>query len=128
MFVERRTENRCPCHIPAQVKILVPEETFTPFQFTSIISDISERGMKLQTWEIDTATYHKILTSSRLIRVTFQIPETEKSHILFGKIHWLDFNNKVKIPITTYGIQYEEITEEDKEVIHQCLLAITQNS
>jgi hypothetical protein len=128
MFVERRLDARFPCHISADVKILVPEQTFTPFQFKSVIMDISERGMKLQTWEIDTNTYRKILSSSRLIRVTFQVPETEKNHTLFGKIHWLDFNNKVKIPITTYGIHFEEPNEGDKVVIHQCLLAITQDS
>lgn len=125
MFIERRTEQRLGCHISAKVRIIIPEETFTPLQHEAVILDISSRGMKLRTWEIDTTTYHKLLISSRLVRISLLPPGAEKPYTLFGKIHWFDFNNMEKIPITTYGIQFEETTKEDNEVIQKCLLAIS---
>jgi len=59
----------------AQVKILVPEQTFTPLVHEAMIMDMSVRGMKLRTWEIDQAAYKMLLSSTRLIRVTFTPPD-----------------------------------------------------
>jgi len=125
MFIERRTDQRLACHISANVRIIIPEETFTALQHDSIILDISSRGMKLRTWEIVKATYQKLLSSSRMVRISFLPPGGEKPYTLFGKIHWFDFNNMGKTPITTYGIRFEETTKEDNKVIQQCLQAIS---
>ena len=125
MIVERRAEKRLECHISAKVRVIIPEETFTPFQHEAFILDISLRGMKLRTWEIDKAAYHKLLISSRMVRIAFLPPGGEKPYTLFGIIHWFDFNNREETPITTYGIHFEETTKEDNEVIQQCIQAIS---
>ena len=123
---ERREFKRYPSNVITRVRVLVPEETFSPYVHEAVIMDISERGMKLRTQDIDEATYKMLLGSTRMVRITFTPPETEKAHTLFGKIVWIDYNNLVHPPITKYGICLENISEEDRRVIHLCLKTLSE--
>jgi len=121
MGIERRQYSRLSSDVIVRVRILIPEQTFTPFTHEAVIVDLSERGMKLRTQDIDEATYKMLLHSTRMVRITFTPPATQKAHTLFGKIVWVDYNNLVHPPLTQYGISLEKINDIDKEVIQKCL-------
>ncbi len=121
MFQERRSYKRIPVQLKARVRIIIPEETFTPFSHEGTILDMGPRGIKLKTWDIDDATYKMLLTSTRQVRITFTPPNSQLAHTFFGKIVWIDFNNTANPPITIYGVYLEKPTEEDIKVIELCL-------
>jgi len=125
---EKRKSTRVQSNIIARVRILIPEETFSPYNHEAVIQDISQRGMKLRTTDIDDATYKMLLSSTRLVRVTLTPPGIEKAHTLFGRIVWLDYDNLGRIPVTNYGINFEKITEEDTKTVNLCIKAVTEST
>lgn len=127
MFEERRQDKRYESHLKARIRILIPEETFTPFSHEGVILDMSRRGMKVKTWDIDEATYKMLLTSTRQVRITFNPPKSDEAHTLFGRIVWLDFNNLGRMPIMSYGIHFEQPSGDDEEIIGKCLKAFEEH-
>jgi len=128
MGIERRQYLRLSSDVIARVRILIPEQTFTPFTHEAAIVDLSERGMKLITQDIDEAAYKMLLLSTRMVRITFTPPATQKAHTLFGKIVWVDYNNQVHPPLTQYGVSLEKINDIDKEVIQKCLETLSRKN
>ncbi len=126
MDIERREFQRYASYVIARIRVLIPEETFSPFSHDALILDISEKGMKVESHDVDDPFYKMLLSAPRMVRITFTPPETEKAHTLFGKIAWIDYNNKVNPPILKYGIYFEPVDEEDKRVIHLCLKSLSQ--
>jgi hypothetical protein len=121
MSEEQRKYRRINVNITASIRIIFPEYTFTPFSCEGIIRDLSQRGMKLIADKIDQQTYTRLLGAPRDIRITITPPEKEDTHTLFGKIVWIDFNNRGPTPVTTLGICFEQLHEEDNEVLEYCI-------
>jgi hypothetical protein len=120
MGIDKREYLRYQSSVIARVRIIIPEQTFTPFTHDAIILDMSELGMKLRTYDIDISTFKLLMSSTRMVRITFTPPSTEKAHTLFGKIVWLDFNNLTSPPTIQYGVALEPTDEKDKNVIRTC--------
>jgi hypothetical protein len=121
MANDKRQHVRFPSNVIARVRILIPEQTFTPFTHEAIILDLSEQGMKMRTFDIDVSTFKLLMSNTRMVRVTFTPPNTEKAHTLFGRIVWLDYNNLTTPPTIQYGIALEPTNENDKKVIQSCI-------
>ena len=128
MGIERRQYLRLSSDVIARVRILIPEQTFTPFIHEAAIVDLSERGMKLRTNDIDEAVYKMLLHSTRMVRITFTPPATQKAHTLFGKIVWIDYNNLACPPLTQYGVLLEHTDDKDREVIQKCLETLSHKN
>jgi PilZ domain-containing protein len=121
MNEEKRSNPRIDFEIKAFVRVVFPEQTFTPFRSDGIIENISRRGMKFETKDISAKTYKMLLGSPRNMRISFTPPGYEKKHTLFGKIVWIDFNNLEEIPVTHLGMCFEKLSEEDVEVVDYCI-------
>jgi len=120
MEPDRRKSERIRVQIRARIRILIPEESFSPFSHEGVIQDISLTGLKLKTWDVDEASYEILQSAEKHVRITFNPPNSRIAHILFGEIVWIDFNNTGRNPHTVYSIKFENLTERDREVIRLC--------
>ncbi|MEN6627577.1 MAG: PilZ domain-containing protein [Candidatus Sumerlaeia bacterium] len=89
----RRVSRRFQAAIKARLRILFPEETFTPIEYECVTQDVSESGMRIVVDRLPTALYFKLMASIRYARISLLDPCGGGDVKLTGKIVWIDYRS-----------------------------------
>jgi hypothetical protein len=98
-----------------EVKVLFPEETFTPVQLEGVTQDISHHGMRVRIPGLAEDVYGKILRSVRNAQVLLTPPGHSEPITVRGRIVWLDYDSHARQ--CTFGITLENTPDETKAQI-----------
>jgi hypothetical protein len=90
---ERGPSRRIQIGLNVKLRILIPEETFTPIEYDCVTQDISETGMRIKVDRLTTTLYLKLLESTRYARISLANPRGGDEIKLTGKIVWLDYQS-----------------------------------
>lgn len=113
---ERRSRCRLPVRIQASIQIVFPGDTSQPHEHNGFILNISPKGMRIETVELSHEVYWKsLLQTVPLCKVRFVLPSRKKEKALSGRMVWLDSDNSKDPAVYSYGIAFEQISEEDQE-------------
>lgn len=88
---ERRRRVRHDVQIPAELRIIFPEETFTPIGRQAEILNVSANGMLLRMESWPTELNSKIINKIRYARINFQHPSTGAALHITGRVVWVDY-------------------------------------
>ncbi len=120
-FSERRRHERIPVETPVTLRVVFPEETFTPYRMTGMTVEFSQTGMRMVTRDTPEAVYRRIIRQMRYAKVSFTTPDTDEYVTLHGSINWVQFDNKEEPPVCTYGIAFLENDEEVLDTLRRFL-------
>jgi hypothetical protein len=95
------------------VKVLFPEETFTPVQLEGLTQDISHHGMRVRIPHLSEEVYGKILRTVRNAQIELSPPGESEPISVRGRIVWLDFDSRGCH--CTFGVTLENTPEETKQ-------------
>lgn len=117
--VERRQQPRRLVHLPAKVRVLVEEETFSPFAFEGMCENISSSGALVTVRDLAKAAYLKMIQRPRYIRFTCSLPGHDQPIQLFGKLVWYDFQEKAGESTCRLAMAFEPMKEEVREALER---------
>ncbi|MCB2154462.1 PilZ domain-containing protein [bacterium] len=102
-----RGSRRRTCSFPGVLRIMVPEETFTPRTLAVRIVDISLSGARLETRQLDEPYARVLDRDPRHLRLEALFPRREKT-TLTGKLIWCRYDPEISV----LGIQFDEGPED----------------
>lgn len=111
-FVERRKHPRFTVQVPATVRVIVEEQTFSPYQFDGTCQNLSRSGALLIIADMPRATYLTLIQRPRYVRFTCRLPGQEENITLFGKLVWYDWQGGTPKPTCKLAIAFEPMKEE----------------
>lgn len=109
---ERRRVRRFDVELPVTVRILVEEQTFSPFSFEGVCSNISGSGALAKVRDMTMETYKLLIHRSRYVRLTCNPEGREKPLLLFGKVVWYDYKEAPAPSICQLGINFEQMEDD----------------
>lgn len=104
---ERRERKRYTVNIPADVYIVLLEETFQPQKLHGFVLNLSLTGMKLLLTGIEPELVKKLMRPERFIKVSFVSPIHQRNMQLTGRIVWLNYFSEEHRLET--GLLFEEL-------------------
>lgn len=119
---------RVPTELGVRLRILIPEETFTPASVNGVAKDLSLTGLRFSTEEISEDFFRRLLSGSRYIRCELSLDALKKTHDLPGRMAWVHFDNKVKPACCVMGIEFKEMSSRDKDDLAMELHMLTEHS
>lgn len=123
---ERRKHPRVPLNVTTSLMILFPEETFRPTPMDGIVEDISRAGLRVTVSNVTEDFHRLIIRSVRYVKLTVRLPGTDEDLALHGKIVWVGYDNKRRVPVCSFGIAFERFEEHDREVVERFVQSITR--
>lgn len=122
MQVPRYEHQRLRLKIPAQIYIVLLEETSRPQRRTGIIVDLSLHGLKVFLPDVDPDFEKKLMRSDRYMRVSFFSPIDEIEVRLTGRIVWLNYSSKERR--LEAAMLFEELQTLEVKALKSILLAL----
>lgn len=121
---ERRHYPRLKIEAPTTFTILIPTETFSPYNFKATTTDISLGGLCMRTGQIDKSNYLTLIREVRYVKLDLTLPNLEDPLHLRGRVAWWDFHDArgTKPSFCMLGIAFHTFTEEAKSDFLQILL------
>jgi hypothetical protein len=116
---ERRRLPRVQVGSPVTVRILVEEQTFSPFQFEGRCENLSRSGALATVQGLTKDTYRLLIQRPRFVRITTDVPGREQPLVLFGKIVWYNFREDPPTPVCELGVSFESMQEESIAALEQ---------
>ncbi len=123
---DRRREPRFSANLPAEVQLLRPEDTFTPMRLPGIISDISERGVRIKVEGLTTRDYLQLIRHRqfRFVRVHCAFPTDPTPARLFGAVVCFDYHGKGPVPTCDLGVSLGENEPVDLEKLRSFVASL----
>jgi pSer/pThr/pTyr-binding forkhead associated (FHA) protein len=117
-----RTENsHVSVETDASLQILIPETSFEPEEFKSVITDVYSNGIWVQTSEITYEMYFRILTRPRSSKVITILPTTNKQIVFHGRVSWIHLDSDHQPPVTTVGMEFQNLKMHSRETLNSFL-------
>jgi hypothetical protein len=110
------------------VRVLVEEQTFTPFQLPGTCHDISLSGALVEVEGLTRPSYNTLIQRQRYVRLICSIPGHEQPVMLFGRIVWFDYQGESEPMACRMGIAFEAMKEETTSLLTAYLDSIRQSA
>ncbi len=125
-FSDTWSDNRLRVSFQAKLKLLIPEDTFTPKMINGVVKDVSLSGMKFHSTEIS-EDYWKILMRSRhLLRSEIKVDEDLLKVRFQMRMAWLHYDNQALPPQAVFGLATQYRTEEEKDEFKEVLSELSK--
>lgn len=120
---DRRRHPRVRIQADVQFTILIPTETFSPYSYKGVTSDISMGGLCLRTGQIDRGNYLTLIREIRYVKIRLYLPNLEEPLHLRGRVAWWDFHDArgTDPSYCILGISFHTFTEEAGEEFRSIL-------
>jgi hypothetical protein len=112
---------RIPADVPVRLRILIPEETFTPKIIEGRAKDLSTNGMRFVTEEVSQDLFSRLLTGKRHVRCEIHLPDTTADMMLNARVAWLHFDNRIKPELCSLGLEFRNVPAEAQEALSERL-------
>lgn len=123
MVEERRKHGRLPITLPAYVRMVAEEETFTPFQYRAQVMNISASGVLISIDEIPTEQYEILFRRPRYLRIICKFPDSDEQTLLFGRVIWHEYSAEDQSALCRAAVEFDPLSAEDKKRLEQFLLS-----
>lgn len=110
---DRRDGVRFRYEMSVSLRILFPEETFTPIVYDCKTQNVSRREMKVVIDKLPFALYRKLLATTRFARISFINAYRGTKINLTWRIIWLDYRRPDSAEQT--GLCYMAVSLDDRE-------------
>ncbi len=121
MNTERRIENRIKTKISVRTRILESGHTGKPYVHDAYVIDISRRGARILTLDLDDASFEMLGSPEKTICITLTPPLSLIARSFCARIMWINYENTIHDPVAFYGIQFDNLSEKDKCILDECL-------
>ncbi len=98
---------RVTCNLDATLRILVPDETFTPRAIHGLVKDMDHGGLRLMTTEISKDYWLLLIRKKAFIRTELTLDSMNLS--LKGRMAWSHYDTKGAVPACIMGIEFQEV-------------------
>ncbi|MGF1573008.1 MAG: FHA domain-containing protein [Sumerlaeia bacterium] len=115
----KTNKGRVSCDLDATLKILVPDETFTPRAIHGLVKDIDQGGLRLVTSEITKDFWLLLIRKKAFIRTELHLDSIDLN--LKGRMAWSHYDTKAAVPACIMGIEFLEVNGETGEKISAAL-------
>lgn len=113
---------RIPCDLDASVKILVPDETFTPFSIEGKIKDINSGGVRLVTTTVEKDLWLLFVRKKLYIKAEIHFQNIDIT--VNGRLAWSHYDSNTEPPTCIIGIEFQSMDSEHQKKLHDALLNI----
>jgi ribosomal protein L36 len=120
-YAERRKHPRHIADTPVTVRVLVEEETFSPFVFEGLCENASRSGALVTVSDMTPDVYRKLIRRPRYVRIICQKAGHEQTLTLFGKLIWYDFRDDQETTICKLAMAFEPMQDELAEAFERYL-------
>ena len=121
---DRRRSTRVPLNATAKLRILFPEETFRPSALDGTVEDISLAGVRVTVSGVNEDFHRLVIRAVRYAKVDLLLPGSESEIELQGRIVWVGYDNKRRVPSCSFGIMFEKLPDEARDQIQQFVQSI----
>lgn len=104
---ERRQHERITVSLETKFSVIIPENTFQPIDFDSVVVDLSECGA-LAVVRLDPETYSALLQKTRYCRLTFISPEEDLPAKITGRAVWIQPQGRDTMRNYRIGLYFED--------------------
>lgn len=115
----KSANGRVSCDLDATLKILVPDETFTPRAIKGLVKDMDQGGLRLVTSEISKDFWLLLIRKKAFIRTELQLDSINLN--IKGRMAWSHYDTKSQVPACIMGIEFLEVNGETSERIAAAL-------
>lgn len=126
--IERRRFPRYHVGIPVKVRVLVEEQTFSPFSFAATCDNLSRSGALVTAREFPRDKFVLLIRHPRYVRITCTVPISEKTLVLFGKVVWYDYKEADPNSPCKLGVNFERMKPDDMVLLQQYIGSIADPS
>jgi hypothetical protein len=120
-FVERRHHQRINVQVEANLRIHLPEQSFTPLPMHGCTKHVSLGGLRFETRQAPEDYYRVITEQPRRGRVTVQLPGSHEEVSFTGRVVWTTLSVDQAPPLCTFGISFEELNPPERQALQRCL-------
>jgi hypothetical protein len=103
-----RLHPRVDMVLPVALRILVEENTFSPFQCPGKTRNVSMGGMLVEIESLPEQLYKTLIRRQRLVRITLHY--LTYPTVLLGRIVWYDFRKTSRGSCCLVGIKFEDLS------------------
>ena len=115
--VERRRHPRFDFSGPVLVRLLVEEDTFTPWRFPGRSYNLSAGGVLVEVNGLNEEQYRQLIHRRRAVRVHVSIPEVGGEVVFFGRAVSYDFHRTGRGGSCWIGIEFDGLSENEQEAL-----------
>ena len=108
---ERRRHLRKPLNLALRMRIMIPEETFTPTLQIGYAKNMSPNGMLVHIAEFPHSLYAKLIQKPRYGRITIENAEQQQKIDITGTVVWVDYQRTDRSQDTApcfLGVQFDQ--------------------
>jgi hypothetical protein len=114
-----RKNLRHEVNLPVIVRVLIEEQTFTPYHLRGACRDINMAGALVEVEDLTRETYMLLIKKQRYIRLICGIPGREYPLMLFGRVVWYDYQSDCEDALCRMGIAFEPMKEETDKILRE---------
>jgi hypothetical protein len=107
--------------LEAEVRILFPEDTFTPYIVSGRTMDLSLTGVRVVSHAVTHDSYRRVMHTIRDAKVILTVPSTNEELTLRGRIVWVHYDNKQGIPECAFGIAFSPLGDNEMQILRRLI-------
>lgn len=121
---EQRRHPRVPLESEATLTVVSRVDALPPMPLKGLVRDLGAFGVGFWTHNVSRDYYDRLLEDKREARLTFRLPTHARALTLAGKIQWADHDDACDPPVTTFGLQFDALDEEQSVALRECVESI----
>lgn len=126
---ERRRYPRLKYKADVSFTILIPTETFSPYNYKAFTTDLSMGGLCMKTGQIDRKNFQTLIREIRYVKLNIYLPILDEALRLRGRVAWWDFHDArgTQPSFCMLGVAFHDFTDEAREEFLQILLNLEKH-
>ena len=104
-----------------RLRLMVPEETFTPRAVEGMVKDLSLNGLRFATTEIEQEYFALLLQKRPYLRCELTFTGTNEQVTLPGRFAWGHFDNKNEPGLCLLGVEFTPLPDEGRLFLEKTL-------
>lgn len=117
---------RIETHLRGRLRVLFPEETFTPKVLEGMVKDLSLSGLRFATTEVSQELFGMLLQGKRHLRCDLTFLEPAREVCVSGRFAWGHYDNRTEPGICLLGVEFTNVPDETRDFLEQTLGDLVQ--
>ncbi len=109
--------HRVPCKIAATMRILIPQETFTPKVVTGTIEDLDATGLRFISPDISKELWLMLIQKKTYIQCDVTMEGVDKPVVLRGRMAWSHIDTRSEENACVLGIEFSNLAPDARDFL-----------
>lgn len=112
---DRRGHVRYVIPVRVNIRILIPEDTFSTLEYTGVAADISEGGCRIRINQFPKEQYQRVMPQVRYMKLGLELQPGRAPVEVRARTVWLEFHDGSRngeLPHCLIGVAFTQVSPE----------------